>query len=408
MAPIRAGRRLRHTWTQDAFIPPGRDDQLKVHHWQRHSKDSRPSGEGEQEDAASKEPSKLARIAELKVDVPTYDDATYEQQLVSADWSREDTDALVETYRDCAGKWPVVADRYEAPSGQARSMEQLKARYYTVSAKMLIQTIPKDDMNQQEYQLYETLSNFDPAQETSRKQLAEGHLLRRQNEVDEETVLLGELQRIMVQQKELDDARENLRSTLDFPHPSAQGYQYGTSQQLNQLYQQLMAADRMKKNPRLRPVGTAAAENANAAPGPPSATADKGRRGTRDSLPANTAETPIEKPAPSTATDLTPAQKLKFGITTAEKLPSSITFASDKLHKPRIAKSTIQTDKIATILQYIGVPDQIPLPTPKVIEAFESVMSKVHALLDLRKLGEKEQAEIAAREAEIEKKNAVG
>lgn len=408
MAPIRAGRRLRHTWTQDAFSPPGRNDQLKVHHWQRHSKDSRPSTEEDQDSAAPKDPSKAAKVAHLKVDVPTYDDAMYEQQLATGDWSKEDTDALVETYQKCAGKWPVVTDRYEAPSGQPRSMEQLKARYYTVSAKALIQITPKDDMNQQEYQLYETLTNFDPAQETSRKQLAEGHLYRRQNEVDEETVLLGELQRIMVQQKELDDARESLRSTLDFPHPSAQGYQYGTSQQLNQLYQQLMAADRMKKNPRLRPVGGAATENASAAQGPPSGTADKGRRGTRDSLPASTAETPNEKAAPSTATDLTPAQKLKFGITTAEKLPSSVTFASDKLHKPRVAKSTIQTDKIATILQYVGVPDQIPLPTPKVIEAFEGVMSKVHALLDLRKLGEKEQAEIAAREAEIEKKNAIG
>ena len=63
-------------------------------------------------------------------------------------------------------------------------------------------------MTASDFTLYETLTKFNPTQEISRKKLAEGHLFRRANEVDEETVLLGELQRIMLNQAQLDNERE--------------------------------------------------------------------------------------------------------------------------------------------------------------------------------------------------------
>ena len=92
---------------------------------------------------------------------------------------------------------------------------------------------------------------------------------------------------------------------------------------------------------------------------------------------------------------------VRFGVLQAQdKLPSGVTFASDRLSKPRIAKSTIQTEKIAQILSHIGVADLIPLPTPAVVEQFDIVMSKVHTLLELRKLAEKEQQELRVRAAE--------
>lgn len=83
-----------------------------------------------------------------------------------------------------------------------------------------------------------------------------------------------------------------------------------------------------------------------------------------------------------------------------DKLPTGISFASDRLSKPRVAKSQAQTEKIGTILQHIGVPELIPLPTTPVIEQFDGIMSKVHALLDMRKLAEKEEQELRVRQAE--------
>ena len=284
-------------------------------------------------------------------------------------------------------------------------MEDLKARFYFIQKVLLSLQTQVEHMDGPQYQLYKTLDDFNPAQEASRKKLAEGHLFRRQTEVDEESVLLSELQRIMITQAATDSEREELRRRLDYPRANTNGYQYTTSQALTGLWQQLLAADRMKKNQRLRPTGHPAydgfptATPTSARPRESNAglhdmANSQARRGTRDSLPsANQNALPV---------DLSKADMARFGVVqNLDKLPSGITFASDKLSKPRIAKSTVQTDKIATILQHAQVPELIPIPTSAVIEQFDSIMSKVHVILDMRKLKDKEEQEIKVREAEM-------
>lgn len=191
----------------------------------------------------------------VKADIPEYDEATYEQHLQHDDWTRAETDYLVELYQECNGKWPVIWDHYEFED-KTRSMEELKARFYKISAQLLQLRTPIQSMGTSEFELYTTLNTFDPAKEESRKSLAKGHLYRKANEVDEETVLLAELQRIMLNQATLDAQREELRRRLDYPHAATNGYQYSTSQALTQLWQQLLQQDRMKKNPRLKATGT--------------------------------------------------------------------------------------------------------------------------------------------------------
>ena len=340
----------------------------------------------------------------VQAEIPEYDEETYDKYLHDAEWSKEETDYLVGLYQECNGKWPIVIDRYEY-GGPERSMEDLKARFYRISASLLSLNTPITSMTAPEYNLYQTLSNFNPAQEISRKKLAEGHLQRRQNEVDEESVLLSELQRIMLNQANLDSEREELRRRLDYPRSQTNGYQYSTSQALTGLWQQLLAADRMKKNQRLRMTGNPmydgfpgatpiSARPRDSAGGLGDASNMPGRRGTRDSLPSATTQSGFP-------TDLSKADLLRFGVVqTQDKLPSGVTFASDRLSKPRIAKSTIQTDKIAAVLSHAQVPDLIPLPTAAVVEQFDNIMTKVHALLDLRKLKDKEDQELRVREAE--------
>jgi DNA methyltransferase 1-associated protein 1 len=99
-------------------------------------------------------------------------------------------------------------------------MEELKSRFYSISATMLQLNTPISSMTAPEYNLYDMLSKFNPAQETSRKKLAEGHLYRRQNEVDEESVLLSELQRIMLNQASVDNEREVCHNLAIKPHPT--------------------------------------------------------------------------------------------------------------------------------------------------------------------------------------------
>lgn len=149
----------------------------------------------------------------MQADVPTYDSDIYEKHLANPDWTPEETTRLVEAYRECNGKWPVIADQYV--SDRDRTVEDLKARFYKISATILALKTPISSMTGPEYSLYDTFSTFNPRQEADRKKLAEGHLYRRQNEVDEETVLLGELQRIMLNQSTLDGEREVRNAELN-------------------------------------------------------------------------------------------------------------------------------------------------------------------------------------------------
>ena len=87
-------------------------------------------------------------------------------------------------------------------------MEDLKARFYSMSATLLGLETPMTAMTASEYTAWDILRTFDPVKEASRKKLAEGHLRRPRNEVDEETVLLSELQRIMLHQATIEGERE--------------------------------------------------------------------------------------------------------------------------------------------------------------------------------------------------------
>lgn len=239
---------------------------------------------------------------------------------------------------------------------------------------------------------------------------------------------------------------------MDYPHANTNGYQYSTSVALTTLWQQMVDADRIRKKQRLRATGETnhniyihpdrtiatdmtlllagnpAVDGTAVGQTPTSASSARPRDsltdmnnllrragGGRDSL-ASASGVPnsagatagaasasaASAPSNSLPAELSKADMQRFGVVQSQdKLPSGVTFASDKLSKPRIAKSTIQTEKIATILGYAQVPELIALPTPAVVEMFEGIMGKVHALLDLRKLKDKEEQEVKVREAEV-------
>lgn len=197
---IRSRGRAARWISQESPATSTRSDDLQFRRWQRAQTAALGPNEPLYHD-------KFARY-NVQPDLPTYDEELYEKNLVHQEWSKEETDYLIDVYRECNGKWPVIIDHYSYAGGQERSMEDLKSRFYGVSANLLQLKTPITSMTAPEYSLYETLSTFNPAQEASRKKLGEGHLYRRQAEVDEESVLLSELQRIMLNQATLDNERE--------------------------------------------------------------------------------------------------------------------------------------------------------------------------------------------------------
>ena len=121
----------------------------------------------------------------MQPEVPAFDHETYEKHLSHPQWSRDETEYLMETYRECQGKWPVIVDHYawsspdssDEQQQQQRTMEELKARFYTVSAGLLQLNTPITSMTAPEYSMFETLSNFDPMRETARKKLVEAQII---------------------------------------------------------------------------------------------------------------------------------------------------------------------------------------------------------------------------------------
>ncbi|KAK8215204.1 swr complex subunit [Zalaria obscura] len=410
-------------WEWAPFKNQARDDGLTLHHWQR-KQPPKPapvtdvSQDGEAapvEDQKPEQKEKGYQFAKFNVpvEVPTYTPELYDAQLQDPDWTKEETDYLITLVKDFGQKWAVVTDRYDYQStteqpAKPRTMEDLKARYYTVSARVLAHNIPISSMTGSQYSLYSLLTSFNPVQETSRKRLAEGHLHRTQAEVDEESTLLSELQRIMAYQSTLEAERADLRHRLDYPIATSStatglagvgGAGYSTSAALAQLFQQLLAQDRLKKDRRLKAPGEGPAGQT---PGGQAS----GAAGHRDSLAAGSSTSARKAPGgrdsisgPSDRA-LSPRSSNRYFVTHHDRLSAGVQFASDKLSKPRVAKSAIQTERIAAVLQHLQIPEVIGLPTQRVVEEFERLMAGVGTLLELRKVAEKEESEIRVREAE--------
>jgi DNA methyltransferase 1-associated protein 1 len=378
-----------------------------------------PMQDGDDDDAeAHIETSAEYAKYDIKIDLPTFTDDEYDAYLRSDDWSREETDYLFEMISDYAYRWAVVWDRYDfqpsnnAPDGienasgeadqalatmpfapsKKRTVEDLKARFYDISAKLMKQRIPEVQMDAEQYGLYEMLSKFDPVMERNRKMLATALMNRSMDEVKEEEFLLTELQRINMAANRLDAEREELRSRLDAPQPNqsvSAGLQaFTSSQALQALFSQLFQQDRSKKRATGGGTGpgrlSLSANDMVHTPG--SAQAQLSAANRRQSMASQpVAQTPVKH--------LSPHQEHRFNVSTHERLTSGVTFGSDKLLKMRQAKSNVQTQKIGALLAELGIADVIPIPTSKVGEVFESLVTKLGKLLDVRKVREKEEGE---------------
>jgi DNA methyltransferase 1-associated protein 1 len=231
---------------QQPFMMPARRDGLVLKHWRRKHTTAPPvqaPGDATMQDSENTDP-QVTMCSEydkynIQVDLPTFTDDEYDALLRSDDWSREETEYLLQMVEDFAYRWAVIWDRYDfqpstntpvgsenangdanqalaampfAPS-KKRTVEDLKARFYDISAKLMKQRVPEMIMDAEQYSTYEMLSKFDPLMERNRKMLATALMNRSMDEVKEEEFLLTELQRINMAAVRLDSEREELRAS---------------------------------------------------------------------------------------------------------------------------------------------------------------------------------------------------
>lgn len=408
-------------WDLEPFRNSARKDGLVLRHWRRKEEKPAPAVENaDGEIADEKEPeikdSTFARF-NVQVNVPAYDDAQYNQHLKHDEWSKEETDYLMSLVQDFDLRWPVIWDRYEfepaihkeehtngesqalVTEPKLRTMEDLKARYYDVAAKMMAVHRPVSYMSQAEFSLHQLMSSFKSDQERLRKQFAEAAMSRTAEERREEENLLIELKRITSRIDRLNEERSELYARLDAPHSnvgSSTLSHYTTSAGLSSLVQQLMSVDKTKKRKSL--LGP---EGVSPAPTGPS-TQQRESVDRRDSIRESVSGPSGKKPSAATPTErrnLTKDEEVLFGVSNHERLTGGPHFRHDKVTKQLTAKSTVQSQKISNVLTELSIPVRLRMPTAEVVNAYEQLLGGINTLLDARKVADKLESEIKVLEA---------
>ncbi|KAJ4302552.1 swr complex subunit [Collariella sp. IMI 366227] len=446
-----ASRKPAARWELKAFTNSAREDNdnLVLRHWKRKTDHAPPA------DAQDGEP----RSAEDGVDAEKQDDRPEDSSFakfnvaVSVPQYNDDqeTDYLLELARDYDLRWPIMWDRYEfapkppqndegdtstavVPAPKQRTMEELKARYYEVAAKMMAVQKPAQYMTRPEFELYEMMQNFNPEQERKRKDFALNTMARSKDEAREEESLLLEIKRILARTERFNEERSELYHRLDYPATDSDIASFKSSAGLQTLLQTLMSTDKSKKRKSiLGPNGEGAApyltptahpnnrrESIAAAPshrdsesrapatpaeptpttsasGTASAAANKKKSTT--AAGATTTTTTASTPHQPERRKLSPHEEAVYGVSYHDRLGSGPTFRYEKINKLYSHKSGQQQLRITNALAELDVPPRLIMPTAAVTAQFEVLWGAVTALVDLRKVSDKVEAEIKLEEA---------
>ncbi|GAC72828.1 DNA methyltransferase 1-associated protein-1 [Moesziomyces antarcticus T-34] len=198
---------------------------LVLHHW---APAPAPSGA----DATPAEPEVESRyaFAEFNTDsgVYSYSNDEYIQHLRDDDWTKEETDYLMELCAAYDLRFVVIHDRYDWASAQPsfvsgstgalfqavkeRSMEDLKARYYAVCRRLIRSRISTDDVETRQVLL--STYAFDKQREIERKKAVARLYTRTPEQLAEEEALYVEIRRIEQNEAKYASEREELLRLL--------------------------------------------------------------------------------------------------------------------------------------------------------------------------------------------------
>ncbi|KAK7220570.1 hypothetical protein V2G26_008573 [Clonostachys chloroleuca] len=448
-----ANRKPASRWEMRSFRNSARNDStLILKHWRRieekqenqgspaeELKEENGTQEGQAPAQDEMEDSSFAKF-NAQVSVPQYSDDQYAQTLTSETWTKDETDYLLDLAKAFDLRWPLIWDRYEwtppatngeanengdeskaivpLPDTQARTMEDLKARYYEVAAKMMAVQKPVQYMTQPEFALHELMAHFNPEQEKMRKNFALNAFTRSREEAREEESLLLEIKRILARSERFNEERRELYSRLDYPHAETDISSFKSSAGLQTLLGTLMNASSKKRKTLPGPEGASPSN-----PGPPQAPVqDSGRRestgpstGNREP-PATGTPTAANKKGqsqtqqpPAERPKLTEKEEAIYGVTHHDRLGSGPTFRTEKINKLFSHKSNQQQLRINNTLNELDVPSKLAMPTSATTLQYEQLLGAVNSLLEARKVSDKLDGEIKielAKKAEREKANA--
>ena len=419
-------------WEETPFGNSARKDGLVLRHWRRKGDvsnapalpvtpaDSNAASEMEQDERAATtlSDSHWAKF-NIKIDRPQYTDEQYDTHLKNDDWSKEETDYLVELAIDFDLRWVVIADRYEyqpkeqpkeneesmavTPQAKPRTQEDMKARYYDVAAKSMVLHNPLSSMSSSEFEVHEKMTKYDPGQERKRKMYAEQLMNRTDEEKYEEEMLLKELSRIVLNQEKLFNERKALYDRLGTPPGLPQTHStamYQSSQGLTQLMQNLLTQSKNKElEKKEKRRATMGAEGDF--PGGSSGIDRNQRHSLGGGLDKRYS---FGQGGPR---QLSAREEQKFGVSRPnERLTGGVQFRHERITKAGQAKSGVQTSRIGAALAELRIPQRLTMPTAKVVTEYEKLIDGIKTLLEVRKLSEKLDGEIKVWQAQKQQQEA--
>lgn len=366
---------------------------------------------------------------DVKVQLWEYTNEQYHAKLQSDDWTKDETDYLMQLVKDFDIRWPLIWDRYEyspkppedvemngantavVPVPKPRTMEDLKARYYEVQVKIMEVQKPMKYMTQSEWDLHNVMLSFNPEQERQRKRFALASMSRSKDEAKEEESLLIEVKRIMTRAERFNEERRELYQRLDYPHSDQDISAFKGSAGLNNLLAHLQTQSQAKKRkPITGPEG--GGPSGQAPNGQPSSAVSEVPPSRRDSIAAPSAghrdSLGAEKPTPAgNKKGQPPPERRKlseyeeqiYGVTTPERLSSGPTFRYERVNKLFSHKSGQQQQRIQNVLNELEIPVRLNMPTATVVAEYEKLVVAVTQLVDLRKQKDKTEGEVKVEEA---------
>lgn len=409
-----------------------RDPSLVLRHWKRLSDpNSAYDGENSAQDASKPDESAFASF-NVQVQVPEYNEDQYNSNLRNPDWTKEETDYLLSLARSFDLRWSLIWDRYDfRPSsvpktandtavvsvGKERDIDDLKARYYEVAAKMMAVQTPVQYMPPQQGHLHNIMANYSPHKERARRKFAIESLSRSKEEAKEEESLLLEVKRILARAEQLNEQRKELYARLDYPVSEGDQNTLKTSEGLQKLLQTLVNTDKVRKRKTTAEHAASPSTHtpvAEAAPGHARRESTASGHTRRDSVGVEvSASTPTGSRAPSkkgsissqaavaasTAAQqerrrLTDIEELVYGVTHHDRLTGGATFRYEKINKLFSHKSGQQQQRILNVLSELGIPIRLQMPTSAVVSKFEQLITQVNQTLDSRKLRDKIDVEL--------------
>ncbi|XP_023330940.1 DNA methyltransferase 1-associated protein 1 [Eurytemora carolleeae] len=187
------GMRKVRPWKWLPFTNPARKDNLVLHHWRR------------QVDEGKDYP--FSRFNK-SIEVPTYTEVEYQHHLVSAGWTREETDHLMDLAQRFDLRFLVMHDRWDRSTFSLRSVEDIKERYYSILEKL--ERVHGGATGEQTKKQFA----YDADHERRRKEQLRRLYNRNTEQIEEEEMLRGELRKIEARKKEREKKTADLQKLI--------------------------------------------------------------------------------------------------------------------------------------------------------------------------------------------------